>query len=398
MGHMTAELELEGVTARERVGQRGAGRPFIPVAAPVLAGREKEYVADCMESGWISSSGKYVELFEAGFAEFCGVRHAVACCNGTVALHVALLALGVGPGDEVIVPTLTFVATANAVTYCGARAVFVDSEPETWNLDPAQVEAKITPRTKGIIAVHLYGHPAEMDALRAVARRRGLFVLEDAAEAHGALHKGRRAGSLGDVAAFSFYANKIIATGEGGMVVTDDDALAARVRLLRGQGMDAERRYWFPVVGYNYRMMNIPAAIGLAQLERAEWHMGRRREVADTYMRLLRGVPQLSWQTEREWTRHAYWMFTVILGDETRADRDGLMARLYEQGVETRPVFYPVHTLPPYRESARGEEFPVAERLARRGISLPTWAGLSADDLSYVCERLRGCLSEVEGT
>jgi perosamine synthetase len=392
---MSAELELDTADTPHRVGQAGEW-PFIPVAAPVLAGREKEYVADCMESGWISSSGKYVDLFESAFAEFCGVRHAVACCNGTVALHLALVALGVGPGDEVIVPTLTFVATANAVTYCGARPVFVDSEPGTWNLDPAQVESKITPRTKGIVAVHLYGHPAEMDALRPIARRRGLFLLEDAAEAHGALYKRRRAGSLGDVAAFSFYGNKIIATGEGGMVVTDDDALAARVRLLRGQGMDSERRYWFPVVGYNYRMMNIPAAIGLAQLERAGWHTGRRREVAATYTHLLRDVTQLSWQAEREWAQHAYWMFTVILDDETETGRDRLMARLREDGIETRPVFYPVHLLPPYREAARGEEFPVAERLARRGISLPTWAGLSLDDLAYVCERLRGRVSEVE--
>ncbi|MCA1634749.1 MAG: DegT/DnrJ/EryC1/StrS family aminotransferase [Acidobacteria bacterium] len=367
-------------------------KPLIPVAAPVLAGREKEYVADCMESGWISSGGKYVELFEAAFAEFCGVRHAVSCYNGTVALHLALVALGVGPGDEVIVPTLTFVATANAVTYCGARPIFVDSEPETWNLDSAQVEAKITPRTKGIIAVHLYGHPAEMDTLRAVALRHGLFLLEDAAEAHGALYKGRRAGSLGDVAAFSFYGNKIIATGEGGMVVTDDDALASRVRLLRGQGMDPQRRYWFPVIGYNYRMMNIPAAIGLAQVERADWHISRRREVAETYLLLLRDAPSLRWQAEREWARHAYWMFTVILEEEIPVSRDALMARLLELGVETRPVFYPLHQLPPYREAARGEEFPVAEGLARRGLSLPTWAGLSTNDLRYVGERLRECL------
>ena len=391
---MATELENEDALARARMEPKAGTRQLIPVAAPVLAGREKEYVADCMESGWISSGGKYVELFETAFAEFCGVRHAIACCNGTVALHLALVALGVGPGDEVLVPTLTFVATANAVTYCGARPVFVDSEPETWNLDPAQVEAKITPRTKGIIAVHLYGHPAEMDTLRSIAGHHGLFLLEDAAEAHGALYKGRRAGSLGDAAAFSFYANKIIATGEGGMVVTNDAALAARMRLLRGQGMDPARRYWFPVVGYNYRMMNIPAAIGLAQVERAEWHVSRRREVANTYLRLLGDAPSLRWQAEREWARHAYWMFSVILGEEMAVNRDALMARLQEQGVETRPVFYPVHLLPPYREASRGEEFPVAEELARRGLSLPTWAGLSTDDLSYVCERLRECLSD----
>jgi perosamine synthetase len=395
---MAAELELEDATARESVGDDAPGRPFIPVAAPVLAGREKEYVADCMESGWLSSVGKYVELFEAEFAKFCGVRHAVSCCNGTAALHLSLAALGVGPGDEVIVPTLTFVATANAVTYCGARPVFVDSEPESWNLDPAQVASKITPRTKGIVAVHLYGNPVDMDALRALASRHGLFLLEDAAEAHGALHRGRPAGSLGDIAAFSFYGNKIIATGEGGMVTTDDDALAARVRLLRGQGMDPVRRYWFPVVGYNYRMMNIPAAIGLAQLERAGWHTSRRREVAASYMRLLGDARGLDWQAEREWARHAYWMFTVVLRDVEEGERDRLMARLHEEGVETRPVFYPVHSLPPYREASRGEEFPVAESLARRGLSLPTWAGLSDDDLSYVCERLRACMSQVRAS
>jgi perosamine synthetase len=392
---MATELELDLDTTGVCVTPDAAGRPYIHVAAPVLAGREKEYVADCMESGWISSAGKYVELFEAEFAKFCGTRHAVSCCNGTAALHLSLAALGVGPGDEVIVPTLTFVATANAVTYCGARPVFVDAEPESWNLDPAQVASKITPRTKGIIAVHLYGNPVDMDALGELASRHGLFLLEDAAEAHGALHRGQRVGSLGDLAAFSFYGNKIIATGEGGMVTTDDDALAARVRLLRGQGMDSERRYWFSVVGYNYRMMNIPAAIGLAQIERAGWHIGRRRETAAHYKRLLGDVKGLGWQAEREWARHAYWMFTVLLGEEMADERDRVMAQLDVEGIETRPVFYPVHSLPPYQEASRGEEFPVAESLARRGISLPTWAGLSSDDLSYVCERLRACMTQV---
>lgn len=391
---MAAELGLDLDTLRTPPTPAEPGRARIPVAAPAFVGREKEYVADCMEAGWVSSGGKYVEMFEAAFAEFCGVRHAIACCNGTAALHVALAALGVGPGDEVIVPTLTFVATANAVTYCGARPVFVDSEPVTWNIDSSQVEEKITPRTKGIVAVHLYGHPAEMDELRRVARRRGLFLLEDAAEAHGALYKGCPAGSLGDAAAFSFYGNKIIATGEGGMVTTDDDALAARVRLLRGQGVDPGRRYWFPVVGYNYRMMNLPAAIGLAQLERADWHTGRRREVAEGYLKLLRGVSRLRWQEESEWARHAYWMFSVVIGCGSAIGRDELMARLDERGVETRPLFYPVHLLPPYREAARGEAFPVAESLARRGLSLPTWAGLSADDLGYVCETMREILSD----
>jgi perosamine synthetase len=390
---MTVNVELGG----QIVGARAArvGRRVIPVAAPVFAGREKEYVADCMESGWISSAGKYVDQFEEQFAQFCGVRHAVACCNGTVALHLALVALGVAAGDEVIVPTLTFVATANAVTYCGARPVFVDSEPGTWNIDPALVEAKITPRTKGIIAVHLYGHPADADALRDIAGRHNLFLVEDAAEAHGATYKGRNAGSLGDAAAFSFYGNKIIATGEGGMVVTDDDALAARARQLRGQGVDPNRRYWFPVVGYNYRMMNIPAAIGLAQLEKIDWHLGRRLEVAARYHERLAGEPLVAWQPEQPWATHAHWMFTVILDEGARRGAEEVMSLLHGAGVETRPVFYPVHSLPPYRDAGGdGGEYPVASRLARRGVSLPTWAGLCDDDVDYVCDQLIAALSD----
>ena len=391
---MVFDLETDIRIDEADVG--ASDRKFIPVSAPVIAGREKELVADCMESGWISAAGKYVEMFEERFAEFCGVRHAVACCNGTVALHLSLLALGVGPGDEVIVPTLTFVATANAVTYCGARPVFADSEPETWNIDPARVESLVTPRTKGIIAVHLYGHPADMDALRAIAHRHGLFLVEDAAEAHGALYKSRRAGSLGDVAAFSFYGNKILACGEGGMVVTDDDALAARARLLRGQGVDPSRRYWFPVIGYNYRMMNLPAAIGLAQLERAGWHLSRREEIAIWYMELLRNLKGVAWQGEKAWAKHVRWLFTIPLGDELATDRDELTARLLNLGVETRPVFYPTHLLPPYRESSGGESFTVAERVAQRGISLPTWAGLTRDDVSHICDALRECLREID--
>jgi perosamine synthetase len=363
----------------------------IPVAAPSLIGNEKEYVNDCMESGWISSAGKYIELFEARFAEFCGVKHAVACCNGTIALHLALVALGVRQGDEVIVPTLTFIATANAVTYCGAKPVFVDSEPETWNLDPARVEAEITPRTKGIIAVHLYGHPAKMDELKEIARRHKLFLLEDAAEAHGAIYKGKTIGSIGDAAAFSFYANKIITTGEGGMVVTDDDALAERARLLRGQGMDPKRRYWFPIIGYNYRMMNLPAAIGLAQLEKIDEQLEARKRVAALYRENLQDVDGLTRQNEQSWARHVYWMFNVVLEPGVWAQRDDVMEILSRQGIETRPVFYPMHSLPPYIDSARAGKFPVAEHLARNGISLPTWAGLKSDDIDYICNALRQC-------
>jgi len=365
---------------------------FIPVAAPALVGNEKSYVMDCLDSTWISSAGKYVENFEQAFAAFCGVKYAMSCNNGTVALHLALLALGVGPDDEVMVPTLTFVATANAVTYCGAHPIFIDSEPETWNLNPDLLEEKITPRTKGIIVVHLYGHPVNMEPVLDIAQRHGLFVIEDAAEAHGAEYKGQRVGSLGDIATFSFYGNKIITTGEGGMVVTDDDKLANKVRQLKGQGMDPKRRYWFPIIGYNYRMTNIQAAIGLAQLEKADWHIYRRREVASWYYKRLKEVQGLTLPVEKEWAKNVYWMFSVVLDDGILLGRDEVMAALREQGIETRPFFYPMHTLPPYRNLAEKDYFSVAEGLAARGINLPTWAGLQERDVDFVCEALAGIL------
>lgn len=361
---------------------------FIPVSAPMLVGNEKKYVMDCLTSSWISSCGKYVGQFETAFAQFCGARHAVSCCNGTAALHLALLALGVGPGDEVIVPTLTFVATANAVTYCGAQPIFVDSEPDSWTLDPDLIEARITPRTKGIIVVHLYGQPAHLDAIGAIARRHNLFVIEDTAEAHGAEYMGHRVGTLSDVACFSFYGNKILTCGEGGMVVTDNAALAQHIALLRGQGMDSERRYWFPIVGYNYRLTNLSAAIGLGQLEASEWHLRRRRAVAAWYRERLSKVPGITWQEENQWSRHARWLFTIVLEDEVSTGRDSVMAYMENRGVETRPVFYPMHVLPPYREQAAGEAYPVAERIARGGISLPTGAGLTRDDVDFVCDLL----------
>jgi perosamine synthetase len=368
------------------------GKRFIPVASPVFAGNEKKYVNDCLDTTWISSTGKYLDQFEEKFAEFCQVKHAVACCNGTVAVHLALLAMGVGAGDEVLVPTLTFIATANAVTYCGARPVFVDSEPKTWNIDPAQLEKKITSRTKGIIVVHLYGHPADMDPIMTLARKHGLFVIEDAAEAHGAVYKGRRVGGIGDLATFSFYGNKIITTGEGGMVTTNDDTLAQRVRQLKGQGMDPQRRYWFPIIGYNYRMTNLAAAIGLAQLEKIDWHLARHREIAKWYVEHLQHLPGVHWQPELPEATNVYWMFNAVLDNDCPVDRDVVMKRLLERGVETRPVFHPMHTLPPYIEAARGHDFPVAEQVACHGFSLPTWSGLTKEDVRYVCESLKESL------
>lgn len=361
-------------------------RKFIPVAAPMLVGNEKKYVLDCLRSTWISSSGQYVKRFEDAFAKFCGVKHAVSSCNGTAALHLALKALGVGPGDEVIVPTLTFVATANAVTYCGARPIFVDSEPLTWNLDYTTIPSKITPRTKGIIVVHLYGHPANMDAILSIADEHGLFILEDAAEAHGGKYKGRMLGSLGKMGVFSFYGNKIVTTGEGGMIVTNDDSLANKVRLLNDQGMDPTRRYWFPIIGYNYRMTNVAAAIGLAQLEKVKWHSKRRQEIAAWYRNELQNAKGISWQSEVSDGRSAHWMFSVLLDDAVQVNRDEIIKYLSEHGIETRPVFFPIHMLPPYYSSQNS--LPVAERIGLHGVSLPTWAGLSHQDVKYICQCL----------
>jgi perosamine synthetase len=370
-------------------------RQRIPVAMPALIGNEKAYVDDCLESTWISSAGEYVKRFEDAFADFCGTAHAITCCNGTVALHLALLASGIASGDEVIVPTLSFVATANAVTYCGARPVFVDSEPETWNMDPALIEAKITSRTKAVIAVHLYGHPVDMDPVLSIARRHGLVVIEDAAEAHGAEYKRQRVGSIGDIATFSFYGNKIITCGEGGMVVTNNEALAKKVHQLKYHGADPTRRYWFPIIGYNYRMTNVAAAIGLGQLEKIEWHLERRAKIASWYRERLRGVPQLTSQREKEWARHVYFMFSVVLENSFPSGRDDIIARLHARGVETRPIIYPIHNLPPYLNPFRSDDYPVANRIGLRGISLPTWAGLSRDNVSYVCDCLVDCLALV---
>jgi perosamine synthetase len=365
--------------------------PRIPVATPVLDGRETEYVMECLQSGWISSIGRFIGDFERAFADYCGVRHAVACNNGTTALHLALVGLGVGPGDEVIVPTLTYIASANTVTYCGATPVFVDSDPVTFNIDPAKLEAAITPRTKAIMPVHLYGHPADMDPILEIARRHGLFVLEDAAEAVGATYKGRRTGSLADCAAFSFFGNKIITTGEGGMVTTDDDALAERLRLYRGQGMDPQRRYWFPVIGFNYRMTNVAAAIGLAQLERIEHHLAARRRVAQAYDTRLAALDnRLSRPATEPWATNAFWMYTILISPDAQIGRDAVMTALDARGIETRPVFHPLDGLPPYAHLAGGP-YPTARDIAARGINLPTHAELTEADF----DRIAAALAEI---
>ncbi len=355
----------------------------IRIANPVFNGNEKKYVNDCLDSGWISSVGSYINKFEEKFAKFVGTKYAISCANGTVALHLPLLAYGVRPGDEIIVPTLTYIATANAVKYCGAKPVFVDSERDTWNIDPKKIEAKITNKTKGIIVVHLYGHPVNMAPIMQLAKKHNLFVIEDAAEAHGAKYKNKNVGNIGHIGTFSFFGNKIITTGEGGMVVTNDKRLADKMRILKGQGMDPKRRYWFIEVGYNYRMTNIQAAIGLAQLEKVKWHMGMRNKIAKLYYKHLSGLKDyVELPVVKEWATHSFWMFSILIKDNVKISRDELMKLLSEKGIETRPVFYPMHIMPPY--FIKNAKFSIAEKIAERGLNIPTHALLKEQDIEYI--------------
>lgn len=362
------------------------------VAQPKMAGNERKYVLDCLDTNWISSNGKYIGAFEEAFAKFCGAKHAIAANNGTTALHLALVAQGLKPGDEVIIPTVTYIATANAVRYCGATPVLVDVCADTMNIDPAVIERKITPKTRGIIPVHLYGHPADMDAVNRIASKHGLWVVEDAAEAHGAEVNGKKVGTLGTCATFSFFGNKIITTGEGGMITTDDDELAARLRLYRGQGMDTNRRYWFPVVGYNYRMTNIQAAIGLAQMEGIETALADRERLAGWYDAALSDLTeQIVLPAQAPWAKLVYWMYNIFLRDGNENRRDQVMRDLDDMGIETRPVFYPMHVLPPYQEAS---SYPVADLWSQRGINLPTHQDLTQGDVERIARSLREVLSK----
>lgn len=358
--------------------------PFIPIYQPDLSGRERDYVLECLDSTWISSKGKFIGEFEGRFSQYVGSRYATTVSNGTVALHLALVALGIGPGDEVIVPTLTYIASANAVAYTGATPVFVDSEAASWQISPEDIRAKITPRTKAIMPVHLYGAACDMDAIMAIAREHNLLVVEDCAEAIGTLYKGRHVGTFGDIATFSFFGNKTMTTGEGGMVVTNDQTLHDRAVHFKGQGLATSRQYWHDVIGFNYRMTNICAAIGVAQMERMDGFLEGKRRVAQGYMDRLGGL-DLTFQEEKPDTRHSYWMMSLLL--EEPADRDPLRTWLGDRGIETRPLFYPVHTMPMYQKHF--ELHRVAEMLGWRGINVPSWPGLSDAQLDRICDDIR---------
>ncbi|ECD8156530.1 DegT/DnrJ/EryC1/StrS aminotransferase family protein, partial [Salmonella enterica subsp. enterica serovar Soerenga] len=352
---------------------------YIPVYQPALSGKEKEYVNDCIDSTWISSKGSYIQRFEKKFAEQNNIQYATTVSNGTVALHLALLALGISEGDEVIVPTLTYIASVNAIKYTGATPVFVDSDLQTWQISVDDIKNKITSRTKAIMCVHLYGHPCDMSPILEIAKVNNLFIIEDCAEAFGSKYKDKFVGTFGDISTFSFFGNKTITTGEGGMVVTNDKTLYDRCLHFKGQGLAAHRQYWHDVIGYNYRMTNICAAIGLAQLEQAQLFIARKREIAEIYKNNL--TPLIEVHQEGNDIFHTYWMVSILA--RNAEEREVLRSFLSEKLIETRPLFYPVHTMPMY--SDKYQKHPVAENLGWRGINLPSFPTLSNEQVIYIC-------------
>ncbi len=360
-----------------------------PVSQPVLLGNEKAYATEAIESTWISSNGPYIGRFEKALGDRLGLDECLVTNNGTTALHLACLAMGLKPGDEVIVPALTYVASANAVSYCGARPVFADCDRRTWNATVESISSAWTERTVGVIAVHLYGLPCPIDNIVGLCRERGAWLVEDCAESFGASVEGKPTGGFGDASIFSFYGNKTISTGEGGMVWIRDRDARDHARMLRGQGMDLNRRYWHPIIGYNYRMTNVAAAIGLAQVEMADHHLAERRRVAARYREQLQPLVAaglLSLPAEVDGYVSTHWLFSVVLERGGSEGRDRLMRTLaQDHGIETRPFFVPMHQLPMYDS---GESLPNAEFLGAHGMNLPTYSGLADDDIDQICRAL----------
>ncbi len=366
----------------------------VPVNEPVITNEAKRYVADALESGWVSSAGEYLGKFEEAFASYIGVKHAVMTTSGTTALHLSLASLGIGRGDEVIIPDFTMIASVFAVLYTGATPVFVDAEPETFTINPDLIEAKITKKTKAIMPVHIYGHPCDVDPIIALAKRHKLFVIEDAAEVHGATYKGHKCGSLGDVSAFSFYGNKIVTTGEGGMVVTNNDKVAETARRLKDLAHVPGRRFTHDRVGYNYRPTNMQAALGLGQLEHIEEFLKKKRWMAAAYEERLRGIPGLRLPVTKPWATNVYWMYAVLIERDFGKSRDALADQLQERGVDTRYFFSSSASQPALRGCVKkGERFPVSEDIAARGLYLPSGLAITEKQIDYVCS----CISDIAG-
>jgi perosamine synthetase len=377
---------------------------MIPVNEPLIGEKEIEYVLDCLRTGWISSSGKYLDAFEQSWADYCGMRYGVAVSNGTTALQIAIACLDLQPGDEVILPTFTIISCAQAITYNHGIPVLVDSEPRTWGMDISQVAGKITPRTRAIMPVHIYGHPVDMDPILSLAQQHGLMVIEDAAEAHGAEYltgrntpspAWRRCGGLGDNSVFSFYANKLVTTGEGGMVLTNSPEIAEKARSLRNLCFKRERRFYHTELGHNFRLTNLQAAIGVAQIERLPETIAKKRWIGETYTNRLKHISSLQLPVEEPWARQVYWMYGLVLDERTGFNAVEFARLLLAEGVETRPFFLGMHEQPVYLNMGlfKGEKYPVAERIARQGLYLPSGLTITEAQLEEVCLAVEKILS-----
>jgi len=365
---------------------------MIPVNKPVISKEAKDHVVEAIESGWISSAGRFVDLFEKDYAKIFSVKHAIAVCNGTAALHVALTALRIGPGDEVIVPAFTMGATWLAVMYTGAKPVFVDCEADTLNINPLLIEEKITRNTRAILPVHIYGHPVDMDPVMEIAKKHRLFVIEDAAEAHGAEYKGRKCGTIGDIGIFSFYANKIISTGEGGMVITNDDNFAERSRKIKDLFHSSKKRFIHEEIGFNYRMTNLQAAIGCGEILHLEEYLNKKISMANTYNTLLRGIPGIILPTTKSYAKNVFWMYGIrIIPEIFGITKDELRNILKENGVDTRDFFYPPNeqeVLQKTETIAPNEKFPESEKAATNGLYLPSGLSITENEIMEVCQKI----------
>lgn len=373
---------------------------------PVLDGREMEYVKECLEENWISSKGRFIEEFENAFSRSCNAQYGVSCSNGTTAIHLALKSLGIGPGNEVIVPDFTLIADATMVFLSGARPVMVDVDQETWCIDPERIREKITKRTKAIIVVHMYGHPCDMDKIAQIAGEHNLFIIEDAAQAHGTEYKSRPVGSIGHVGCFSFYATKTLTTGEGGMLVTSYKDIADRAKILRSHGFEgASRNYHHKYFGYNYRLTNIQAAIGLAQTERLEAKIQRKRAIAEKYTNLLVGQKGIILPVEKEWAKSTFWNYTILVDSEINLSRDRLMDGLLDKGIQTQLPFQSLHSQPVFNnkgdEYYLGEQgvFAVSDRVSKEGLCLPSGLGLREEEIEYIADCLNAEIgNQINGT
>ena len=359
----------------------------IPLTEPDIGEEELKNVIAAVKSGWVSSKGPFIGEFENNFSNYIGTKYGIATSNGTNALHLALVALGIGKGDKVLVPSLDFVSVANAVTFVGAKPVFLDSHPEYWCVDPSKIVENIDKKTKALIAVHLYGHPCDMDKILKIATDYDLHIIEDCAEAHGSEYKSKKTGSFSTISCFSFYGNKIITTGEGGMCLTNDEQLSERMKILRDHGMNPNRKYWHDVIGFNYRMTNLQAALGVAQLRKIDQLINKKRETAKTYKKFIKDLPSITPAPEMPWAKSVFWLYSILV---KAVIRDKIIANFEKKGIESRPFFYPTHILPPYKSNLK---LPISEELSTRGLNLPSGPRLSENHIADIMGVLKETLA-----